>query len=79
MSELEWEEGRVFMRVWGYPAKVLEPRYGEEGIYMGEQPGMGGQSASLGRRACMRGFSEEVTPHRVSEPKRSGKDIHEGR
>lgn len=35
VSELEREEGRFSMRVLVYPAKIIEPRYCEEGIHRG--------------------------------------------
>lgn len=71
--------GEVFHKGLGLPSHDLEPRYGKEGIHMGEKPGLGGQSPSLGRKMSVRGVSEAVTPHDVSEPMHSGKDVHAGR
>lgn len=55
VAEPELEEERVSTEAWGCPAQVLKPRYREEGVHMGEQPGLGGQSPSIERRASVRG------------------------
>lgn len=65
MSEPELEEERVSTGNWRCPTQVLEPRYSEEGVHMGEQPGMGGWSPSLGRRAYVRGGGGAVASHEV--------------
>ena len=41
------EERGGFLRGWGCPAKVLEPRCEEEGVHMGEKSSMGYQSPRL--------------------------------